>query len=175
VGAAAATVASGAFKEFNFSDDKNGFGCPYGAHIRRMNPRTDPVVPFIRRPLLRRGKPYTRYGADGKSVECGLLGLFLCASLEEQFEHVLGAWASNLPMGMGAELPGKDPIIGSHDAYGGTFTIPVKDDKPRLLPGLAPFVVTRGTAYVFFPGTPALTGIANGSAGRREHSSRPAA
>ena len=40
---------------FDFSDDPDGQGCPFGSHIRRMNPRAERVAPFRERPLMRRG------------------------------------------------------------------------------------------------------------------------
>src|SRR5271170_697595 len=43
---------------FEFSEDPHARGCPFGAHIRRMNPRKDPVIPSRSRPLIRRGMPY---------------------------------------------------------------------------------------------------------------------
>lgn len=144
--------------------DPHGYACPYGAHIRRMNPRDDPVVPILRRPLLRRGTPY------GNPYDCttpdteerGLLGLFFCTSLEEQFEHLMRNWANNNPMGLPYTRHGKDPIIGNQDGITNAFEIPLRGEPPRLLKELPSFVQTRGTAYVFFPSVTALQKIASG-------------
>lgn len=74
---------------FCYSDDPLGFACPRGAHIRRAQPR-DNAASSRRRLLLRRGLTYGEElpeGApdDGKR---GLVGLFLNASIERQFEFV---------------------------------------------------------------------------------------
>ena len=164
---------------FSYKQDLDGFKCPFGAHIRRMNPRDDPVVPALRRPLLRRGLPYgAKYSAqlDNAKAERGLLGLFFCASLEEQFEHVLGNWANNNPMGIPHTHAGRDPIIGNQDPLSNVFDIPVDpqgrdpefnfEDKPGgpiRLQGLGSFVATRGTCYAFFPNVDALAQIASGA------------
>lgn len=150
--------------KFSFKQDLEGFKCPYGAHIRRMNPRDDPVVPILRRPLLRRGAPYGEKFEDGKkdTGNRGLLGLFFCANLEEQFEHLLGNWANNNPMGMPFRQHGKDPLIGNQDLIGNGFEIPMRTGGSLLLEGLRTFVQTRGTCYAFFPSVPSLLKIASG-------------
>ena len=144
--------------------DPHGYGCPFGAHIRRMNPRDDPVVPILRRPLLRRGVPYGAKYPEGKydDVERGLLGLFFCASIEEQFEHILGNWTNNNPMGLPFAHAGKDPLVGNQDCLGNTFEIPKRGRPPLILKGLPVFVETRGTCYAFFPSVQALLKIARG-------------
>jgi len=154
---------------FSYSADADGLSCPYGAHIRRMNPRDDPVVPQLHRPLLRRGAVYgekydstTTSGGTGPDAGRGLLGLFFCANLEEQFEHVLGNWANNDPIGMPYTSPGKDPIIGNHEKLGNSFEIPMRDAAAKVLRGLPAFVETRGTCYAFFPSLHALRTIADG-------------
>ncbi|MFO1268729.1 MAG: hypothetical protein U1F67_19375 [Rubrivivax sp.] len=45
---------------FGKDNDPHGFGCPFASHIRRTNPRQDPLAPSRRRPLFRRGIPYGR-------------------------------------------------------------------------------------------------------------------
>ena len=58
---------------FNFEDDKQGFGCPFGAHIRRANPRGDSIAPTRLRPLFRRGMPYGPMlrGDEGRETRNG--------------------------------------------------------------------------------------------------------
>jgi deferrochelatase/peroxidase EfeB len=145
-------------------EDPHGYGCPFGAHIRRMNPRDDPVVPILRRPLLRRGAPYGPKYSKGENagIDRGLLGLFFCASIEEQFEHILGNWSNNNPMGLPFTQAGKDPLVGNQDGIGNSFEIPMSGGQPLLLKGLPAFVETRGTCYAFFPSVQALLKIATG-------------
>jgi deferrochelatase/peroxidase EfeB len=137
--------------KFDFSDDPKGEGCPFGSHIRRMNPRSDRVVPTRRRPLIRRGMPY----GEPADKECGLLGMFFCASLEDQFEHLLCEWGDANPMGPPNRGTSRDPFTG---AYGDErmFDIPVDGEDLQQFDGFGSFVTTRGTVYAFFP---SLSGI----------------
>jgi hypothetical protein len=134
-----------------------------------MNPRDDPVVPILRRPLLRRGAPYgQKYDPkkedpnQANSIDRGLLGLFFCSSIEEQFEHVLGNWSNNNPMGLPYTESGKDPLVGNQDCIGNAFEIPRKTEPRLVLKDLPAFVETRGTCYAFFPSLEALKKIAAG-------------
>jgi Dyp-type peroxidase family len=149
-------VADEALNAFDFSDDEEGLGCPYGAHIRRMNPRADKVVPFRKRPLLRRGMPYGPKFVPGSENERGLLGLFFCASLEDQFEHLLAEWGDQNPMGPDNRGNAKDPLVGNHEDSKAVFDIPVEGEDLRQLDGFKPYVTTRGTLYAFYPGIKAL-------------------
>jgi len=145
---------------FDFADDKAGWGCPFGSHIRRMNPRDDTVVPIRRRPILRRGMPYGKTYIDGDANSAkedrGLLGLFFCASLEHQFEHLVGQWANDTPMGPNNRGNARDPLIGQNDPARHVYDIPLSDTATLALRGLEPFVTTKGTLYAFFPSLSAI-------------------
>jgi Dyp-type peroxidase family len=131
---------------FDFSDDRQGLGCPYGSHVRRMNPRTDPVT--VRTPaVIRRGMPY----AAGE--EKGLFGLFLCASLERQFEFLLRDWVKVPPMNPQGDVLAADPLIGGEPRA--MFRIP-PTQPPGTIAALGTFVTTRGTLYGFYPSISAL-------------------
>lgn len=140
---------------FDFSEDPRARGCPFGAHIRRMNPRNDPVVPFRKRPLIRRGMPYgPKFDPDrdqSRDQARGLLGLFFCASLEDQFEHLLIEWGNANPMGPDNRGNARDPLIGNHQDPLAFFDIPVPGEALRELDGFNRYVTTRGTLYAFFP------------------------
>lgn len=165
---AAAALAHKA-QDFDFSHDPAGLGCPFGAHIRRMNPRNDPLAQRRRRPLMRRGMPYgPAYDGTPESAEIprGLLGLFFCASLEDQFEHLLGEWANKTPMGPDPLGRAKDPLIGQHDDPTATLHLPAAAPSAgRHLGGLTPFVSTRGTTYLLYLAQPALQALADGTEG----------
>ena len=90
------------------------------------------------------------------------MGLFFCSSIEEQFEHVLGNWANNNPMGLPYKRQGKDPLIGNQDGITNAFDIPLRGRQDRQLTDLTNFVQTRGTSYAFFPSVRSLLRIANG-------------
>jgi deferrochelatase/peroxidase EfeB len=150
--------------EFDFSDDPKAEGCPFGSHIRRMNPRKDRVVPFRRRPLMRRGMPYGPLFDKDPGKERGLLGLFFCASLEDQFEHLIAEWGNSNPMGPPNRGRAKDPIMGNHEDPGAQLEVPVPGSKLYEVDGFTPFVTTRGTLYAFYPGLAALAMIGKGQA-----------
>jgi deferrochelatase/peroxidase EfeB len=129
-------------------DDSEGSACPFSSHIRRMNPRDDSVTPFIHRPVLRRGMPYTEGGEKGMS------GLFICADIAEQFEHLLGVWANHKVLGIPDESTCKDPIIGNHEPQSNVLYLHSRPDhasKKNKVSFYEPFVITRGCAYVWFP------------------------
>ncbi|MCA0240778.1 MAG: hypothetical protein LCI02_07930 [Proteobacteria bacterium] len=156
--------------DFDYADDVRGEGCPFGAHTRRMNarlaePGATPAQAHDadqgpahshRRPLLRRGMPYGRDAGE----PCGLIGQFFCASIEDQFEHLLGQWADRVPLGSPDRGGARDPLIGAHQAGDGGFEIPLPGGRSLLLHGLRPFTRTRGTAYLFYPSLTALQQIA---------------
>ncbi|WP_156373283.1 hypothetical protein [Pseudorhodoferax sp. Leaf267] len=143
---------------FDYTADPQGIGCPFGSHMRRMNPRGDNLVHGLRsRALLRRGMPYTL-------PECrkpGLMGLFFCASIEDQYEHLLGQWADRVPMGSQDRGGARDPLIGAHASDDGPYEIPRAGQPPLRLHGLQPFTRTLGVAYLFYPSLPTLEGIAD--------------
>jgi deferrochelatase/peroxidase EfeB len=140
--------------------DPYGYGCPVGAHIRRMNPR-DTVENVERRKMIRRGGTYgppLPEGAPDDGVERGIAAFIGCASLVRQFEFAMNVWVNDPTFkGLGNE---RDPIIGTQD---GTFdmTIPRRPIK-RVLRGLPAFTTLRGGAYFFVPGLRALRLLASG-------------
>lgn len=150
--------------DFDYSQDAHGYGCPFGAHIRRMNPRSDALSHAARtRPLLRRGMPYGPAWRNGEAqgVERGLMAQFFCASIEDQFEHLVGQWADRVPMGSQDGGGARDPLIGAHELADGAFEIPKPNTRrPIRVDGLSPFTRTAGVAYLFYPSLSTLQGIA---------------
>ena len=102
------------------------------------------------------------YGKGTEHDERGLMGLFFCASLEDQFEHLLAEWSDANPMGVPNRGTAKDPFIGQHDDPRAVFDIPIPGQKLPQLEGFKPFVRTRGTLYAFFPSLVALRLLATG-------------
>jgi Dyp-type peroxidase family len=149
------------------SDDPQGLACPFGAHIRRTNPRDSKQPGDVkeqiitnRHRLLRRGRTYVRQASDG-SIEKGLVFAAVCADLERQFEFVQQAWAnassfhglSNEPDPIfGADCP--DPATGDTAPRG--FTIPTPAG-PIKLNGMQNFVTVKAGGYFFLPSRSALT------------------
>jgi hypothetical protein len=151
---------------FDFRADRDGLGCPFGAHMRRMNGRDTHLAQPRARPLIRRGMPYGRaFDAANPSdgVDRGLLGVFFCASIEDQFEHLLSSWANANPLGPRNRSTVKDPLIGNHADPTRVYEIPRENEKVMRLDGFRSFTLTRGTLYAFFPGKTALRMIAEGA------------
>ena len=143
--------------DFDFANDDDGRHCPFGSHIRRMNPRAaigaDGALAHAARSraLLRRGMPYVRDRDDG-SKERGFVGHFFCASIEDQFEHLVGQWGERVPLGSADRGRARDPLIGAHEYDDGDFEIPTDDPKASLtVKGLKSFVRVVGTSYLFYP------------------------
>jgi hypothetical protein len=137
-------------RDFNYEHDQKGYGCPFGAHVRRMNPRGTPIAQTAHRPLMRRGMPYgTSCTGRRDGIERGLLGWFFCTSIEEQFEHLLGQWADRVPLGSPDSGDAKDPLIGDNRPEA-RFVVP-REDGDLSFRELQSFVTTRGTAYLFYP------------------------
>src|SRR5690606_38225717 len=161
-------------------EDPAGLRCPFGAHIRRTNPR-DSFEPGQSRRLeisnrhrvLRVGRAY-----GGKGGRQGLMFMCLNADIERQFEFIQQTWL------MGANFHGleneTDPTLGhavdpSAQGQGGEsgqgahagaaaprcFTIPTESGPIRLT-GLKDFVTVRGGGYFFLPSRRALRFLAAG-------------
>jgi len=124
--------------EFDYSTDPKGLKCPFHAHVRRVNPRSD-VGDSERRSLVRRGMPYGPClvrEADGRPAlsadnqvqwegegegkgngggapgEVGLLFLCAQADIGRQFEHIQATWANNVQFPWG-KMTGADVLTGS--------------------------------------------------------------
>ena len=85
--------------------DPKGLRCPVGSHIRRVNPRGQPVarqgVPGgsnNTHRLIRRGMPYGPVYDPAEpydGVERGLFGDFINANIENQYEFLLSQWVND--------------------------------------------------------------------------------
>jgi deferrochelatase/peroxidase EfeB len=147
----------------NFDYDRES-RCPYGAHIRRCNPRGGQIVQRVAnnsRRLVRRGVPYgpaynpAKRNRDEPEPERGLLGNFIGASLGAQFEAMSCDW-----LNLGLQDPritgSNDPIVGANDPGTSWFDLPLKSGSTIRLRGLPQFVRTRGGAYTFLPSLSAI-------------------
>lgn len=160
-----------ALNNYNYADmDPAGLRCPVGAHMRRANPRDQPMVPIgdgHARRVMRRGMPYGPEWSPGDApdrVPRGLIGHFIGASLLLQFETVMGEWLNG-----GLTEP---TITGTNDALLGVADtiarcpIPSQradgtvDPDGIVLTGFPQFVRTRGCVYGFLPSLTALRWLA---------------
>ena len=94
-----------------------------------------------------------------KQRNVGLIAHFFCASIEDQFEHLVGQWADRVPLGSKDGGQARDPMAGAHQPGDGVFEIPLEGASPLQVKGLRAFTRTRGTAYLFYPSLSALDKI----------------
>jgi deferrochelatase/peroxidase EfeB len=142
---------------FDYGSDSR---CPYGAHIRRCNPRGGQIVQRVAnnsRRLIRRGMPYgPAYDATKPdTAERGLLGNFIGANLGAQFEAISCDWL-NLGLQDPRVTGSNDPLLGANDPETSWFDLPLTSGAPIRLRGLPRFVTTRGGAYTFLPSLSAI-------------------
>ena len=131
-------------------EDPQATRCPFGAHIRRANPR-DSLMPGSmeqvsisnRHRMLRVGRLYTpEPGRDP-----GLMFMCLNGDIERQFEFIQQTWlVSPAFHGLVGE---QDPLTSNKDGTG--YVMPSQDGPVRLKP-LPQFVKTLGGGYFFMPG-----------------------
>lgn len=146
--------------DFRFGqEDPQGLQCPFGAHVRRANPRdtfdsasAEPLRISNRHRILRVGRPY---GADSHG-DAGLMFMCLNADIERQFEFVQRSWL--LGRNFHNALDEVDPLVGNKP-HAGCFTIPTRQG-PVELKNLPDFVRLRGGGYFFMPGRQALRYLA---------------
>jgi deferrochelatase/peroxidase EfeB len=151
------------------SGDPKGLRCPVGAHMRRINPRGQPVTGQNQpggsnntHRLIRRGLPYgpnfdPKQPYDG--VARGLLGYFINSSIENQYEFVLKQWVNDAEFAGAVRLnpKSKDPMIGTQDLAQSIFVIPQANGAPPItVTGFSTFVTTKAAAYCFLPSVTAL-------------------
>jgi len=155
------------------SGDPKGLRCPVGAHMRRINPRGQPVTgqgepggSNNTHRLIRRGMPYgpiydPKQPYDG--IERGLLGYFINSTIENQYEFVLGHWVNDSEFAGAVRLnpKAKDPMIGTQDPAESIFVIPQANGAPSIkVTGFSTFVTTKAAAYCFLPSITAIKFIA---------------
>ncbi|BEP77605.1 hypothetical protein GmRootV59_54430 (plasmid) [Variovorax sp. V59] len=143
----------------DLENDHEGLRCPVGAHIRRANPRTARVAGQRHaRRLLRRGMA-SRW-QEGSVEKEGLMGLFLGANIEQQFEFIQREWLQGDLAATG--IRGTTcPIAAIRSASTEfRFVEPDAAGLPRtLVANIPPLVTTRGCMYLFFPGLKALRAL----------------
>jgi Dyp-type peroxidase family len=172
---------------FDFSDDQGQRRCPFGAHIRKTNPRADFGLPdntgadpqtkaVDPRRIMRAGIPFgpevsVAEAANGKTTtDRGLMFVCYQTSIPNQFEFVQIKWANNPGFIFGKKHPdgsavtvGFDPIIGQNAAAPRARTTdePVPNypagNVRSTLAEPNDFIVPTAAAYFFVPSSGALT------------------
>jgi len=152
--------------DFNYIDtDKLGLKCPFGAHIRRTNPRDqfEETGPSESLKLTRRHRIIRRVRFYGENYtgsathhtpngEVGLLFGCFNADISRQFEFIQYTWANYPKFKQLYSDP--DPFIGIREnpepGIEQKFTIP-QPTANKYITGLKSFVTVKGGAYFFFP------------------------
>ena len=149
---------------FNENGDTDGMKCPFGAHIRRTNPRDsfendkkdESIKLSNRHRIIRRARSYgdpiigtpDNYTPDGK---VGMIFNCFNADISRQFEFIQYTWANYPKFKQLVNDP--DPIIGIRESPGEieqVFTIPAHPAN-KYISRLQRFVTVKGGGYFFFP------------------------
>jgi Dyp-type peroxidase family len=142
---------------FDFLDDPDARSCPFGAHIRKVNPRNGPkdVVDVPR--ILRRGIPFgPLFDNTPDDDNRGLLFLAFQTSVKLQFEFLAQHWMNS------ASNPasGNDLLVGRSDnarmTIIGPAGVPIEVSAPNLN-----WIEPTGGAYLFAPGRSGLAKFAS--------------
>jgi hypothetical protein len=115
--------------------------------------------------MIRRAMPYglplPDDATDNDFTQRGLAFICFVASIERQFEFVLGEWCNDgNAFGLGPEA---DLLLAGGDR---PATMTVQGTPPvfiRRSAGLAPFVRTGGGEYFYLPGIAGLRALAEGT------------
>ncbi|MBN8641761.1 MAG: Dyp-type peroxidase [Flavobacteriales bacterium] len=156
---------SALFNNFNYDSNDNS-KCPYHAHIRKTNPRTEAHKKHI---MARRGIPYGHRNVP-TSIEqdflqmpgdgVGLLFMSFQASIANQFEHI-----QHLANQVDKENPNDlDPIIGQDGLKNkstGEFPAVYGDPKSLTVGTFNSAVTLKGGEYFFAPSIPFLKTLKN--------------
>jgi Dyp-type peroxidase family len=151
---------------FDYANDPHGRQVPFGAHIRRMNPRDTKLTRLtdnnIHR-LIRRGTTYgPPYNPNALSesddeMPHGAYFLFISARAMTTIEFLQQEWINDGNfIGIGNE---RDPIIGMQEEDA-SFTIP-REPVRRRVHNIHTFNVLRGGEYFFMPSISALKWFAD--------------
>lgn len=165
--------------EFGFRErDPDGLRCPFGAHIRRANPRDmfgETAKEGLRdanlHRLVRRGRAYgPRLLGDmpqrDDGAKRGLYFLALNADLRRQFEFVQQTWLNSCKFaGLSDErdpIVGKDAVDEDDQLVPRPFTVQARPVRQRY-PNVPKVVHVRGGEYFFLPGMRALNYLCEGT------------
>ncbi len=140
--------------DFDYSGDFPARKCPIASHIRRSQRRNEDTQQHR---ILRRAFPYGPPYVPQDGQERGLIGHFICTSLQQQYEFVISQWVN----GSTVDARARDPLIGAiDDEHPPTFNFYRKDQKKKV-EGFGRFTTTRGGAYCYLPSIAGLEALAH--------------
>jgi Dyp-type peroxidase family len=142
---------------FDFQDDAAAQSCPFGAHIRKVNPRKGRKDVVEVPPVLRRGIPFgAPFDSAPDEDDRGLAFLAFQTSVKSQFEFLTQHW-------MNSSLnpaPENDILVGRagdmRSLKIGGPNGPIEVSVPEL-----GWIVPTGGAYLFAPSRSGLAKFAN--------------
>lgn len=142
---------------FDFSNDSDGKSCPFGAHVRKVNPRAGKkdVVDVPR--MIRRGIPYgQRLDEAPDKPDRGLTFVSFQTSITDQFEFLTQHWmnSDSKPAPESDLLVGRRSPPGVLNIQGPDGAIPVQG--PNRF-----WIIPSGGAYLFAPGRAGLRKLAD--------------
>jgi hypothetical protein len=156
--------------KIDFTEDTLGTGCPFSAHVRRLQGKADRSGPAIARPLQRRSLPFGEPASgeprsDGieNNAERGLIGHFFCASIAVQFEHLMGQWIARAPLDRPPEDQAADPLTGPRDVNGGSMAVPIENHADLSFTGFGDWTRPLGTLYAWYPGIEGWNALLEGT------------
>jgi Dyp-type peroxidase family len=141
---------------FDFGDDPDGRKCPFGAHIRKVNPRSGPKDVVHSPRLLRRGIPFGPAFDVDPAAERGLAFVSFQTSIEDQFEFLTGRWM-NSPV-RPAPSAGHDLLVGRSRAER-SMSMMGPNGKVEVSDNGRQWITPTGGGYLFAPGRSALSRI----------------
>jgi len=148
--------------DFTYANDTRGRQVPFGAHMRRMNPRDTEMAQLVDvnlHRILRRstayGEPYDPDAISEQDDESprGMYFIFLSARAMATVEFLQTEWINSGNF-MALDLE-RDPLVGLQDGGAESFTIPKEPVRHRIH-GIESFNVLRGGEYFFMPSLSAL-------------------
>lgn len=143
------------------TEDPTGQACPFGAHVRRSNPRDSQKPGSMEQLGITNRHRLLRVGRFFKTRSQGYGLLFMCANgdLERQFEFIQQTW-SMAPQFHGLENE-VDPVLGRGMKMG-RLTVPTRNG-PLQLKGIPDLVKVSGGGYFFLPSRRAILYLAAAS------------
>jgi deferrochelatase/peroxidase EfeB len=150
-----------AVQDFDYSQDAAGHSCPVAAHMRIVNGRDRPLSAanqamfpngFPR--VLRRGSSYGPWldGVDDDGQDRGIIGMFLCANVNQQF-YPLTRWIGTTNFSDDyADPNGQDPLFASRSVprASNNFAIPTAGGTVTL-ERIPDFIRFQGVAILLLP------------------------
>ena len=138
---------------FDFSADL-GTDCPYGAHIRKVNPRAGPTNEVETPRILRRGIPYGLKYEDDPASERGLAFISYQTSIKGQSEFLAAGWMNSKIAP--APSSGHDLLVGRARGQR-AMPLPGPAGPVEISDGGAQWINPTGGGYLFAPGKTALS------------------